>query len=100
MSAPRPGAVAASLLATVDAFWSVEASGGAARVLPDGCLDFLFELATVRQALGNARVPVEEARSVSRRRTIHFWSYRRSHAVSLEPQLPRQQDSGTQLSTL
>ncbi len=48
MGATLAGAVPASLLTTVDAFWSVEARGGKGRVLPDGCLDFLFDLRHAR----------------------------------------------------
>lgn len=48
MCAFPAGAVPTSLLRTVDAFWRVEARGGAGRVLPDGCLDFLFDLRETR----------------------------------------------------
>jgi AraC-like DNA-binding protein len=48
MCAFPAGAVPSSLLRTVDAFWRVEARGGAGRVLPDGCLDFLFDLRNAR----------------------------------------------------
>lgn len=44
MCAFPAGAVPQSLLRTVDAFWRVDARGGSGRVLPDGCLDFLFDL--------------------------------------------------------
>jgi AraC-like DNA-binding protein len=30
----------------VDAFWTLTATGGARRVLPDGCIDFIFDLDT------------------------------------------------------
>lgn len=30
----------------VDAFWAFESGGGAQRILPDGCIDFIFDLAT------------------------------------------------------
>jgi AraC-like DNA-binding protein len=33
---------------TIDAFWAFESSGAAHRVLPDGCLDFIFDLETGR----------------------------------------------------
>ena len=48
MCAFPAGAVPTSFLRTVDAFWRVEARGGAGRVLPDGCLDFLFDLRNAR----------------------------------------------------
>jgi hypothetical protein len=36
--------VPASLERTVDAFWSFESFGARTRVLPDGCMDFVFDL--------------------------------------------------------
>lgn len=39
------------LASRIDAFWHHEATGGVLRVLPDGCMDFWFELAS-----GAARV--------------------------------------------
>jgi AraC-like DNA-binding protein len=34
------------LASSVEAFWSLEGSGGARRILPDGCMDFIFNLDT------------------------------------------------------
>lgn len=42
---------AAALDAWVDAFWSFEGQGGPHRVLPDGCMDLLFELDSGRLRL-------------------------------------------------
>lgn len=36
--------IPASLERTVDAFWSFESVGQRARILPDGCMDFVFDL--------------------------------------------------------
>ncbi|MET0595996.1 MAG: AraC family transcriptional regulator [Polyangiaceae bacterium] len=35
-----------ALARLVDAFWAYESAGGAQRILPDGCIDFIFDLAT------------------------------------------------------
>jgi AraC-like DNA-binding protein len=44
-----PGRAGSPILArTVDAFWAFESVGRAHRVLPDGCIDFIFDLRTGR----------------------------------------------------
>ena len=41
---PEEVAPPAALAAVVDAFWQSEGTGGLIRVLPDGCMDFIFDL--------------------------------------------------------
>jgi len=41
---PEEVAPPAVLAAVVDAFWQSDGSGGPFRVLPDGCMDFIFDL--------------------------------------------------------
>ncbi len=46
--------VPASLASTVDAFWRFESGGKRERVLPDGCMDFVFELNSAKARLVGA----------------------------------------------
>lgn len=41
---PEEVAPPAELAGVVDAFWQSEGTGGPIRVLPDGCMDFIFDL--------------------------------------------------------
>jgi len=41
---PDPVAPPAALAPVVDTFWQSEGTGGPIRVLPDGCMDFIFDL--------------------------------------------------------
>jgi AraC-like DNA-binding protein len=65
--------VPASLEHTVDAFWSFISVGGRARILPDGCMDFVFDLSTATARLVGSMTSAE---IVAPPRGAHYFGVR------------------------